>query len=104
MYFSTHTIHEKEKDLDKKRRENPSLRPIYLKVEDKDGATEISLSREGGEAIYCLSNSSYDNLLDYFKINNNYEEKKSKEAFKEAEINVAKKHKQGSIFNFITTK
>lgn len=96
----TYTVYDKERDLQKELVEDRTLKPVYLKVARKGHTTELSLSRQEGGYLYCVSNKMYHDLLEYFGNGERPAKKPEEKAGSLAERDVKRK-KQGSLFSFI---
>ncbi|KAL0265893.1 UNVERIFIED_CONTAM: hypothetical protein PYX00_011610 [Menopon gallinae] len=98
-----YTVHDGERSLEDELARDSTLVPVYLHVAKEAGVTRLSLSRERGRMLYCVSSCKHGNLLEYFSIAG----EKSGRA-KEAEVlghqETTKRAKQSNLLSFVNQK
>jgi hypothetical protein len=91
---------------------NPKFYKIYFKSTMEDGKNTITLSKNDGDVLYCVSNCDFPDLKDYLKKNRTRDLQKDvpKDAVPEkraAQIKPqepVKKMKQQNLFDLFTKK
>lgn len=99
----TYTVYDTTRSLEGELARDSTLVPVYLHVAKEDGVIRLSLSRDRGRMLYCVSSCQHGNLLEYFGIAG---EKGGRG--KETEVprlqETTKRAKQGNLLNFVNQK
>lgn len=95
----TYTIHNKDRDLQAELVSDRTLRPVYLRETREGKNTRLLLSRNEGGLLYCVSNRTHGDLLEYFRdaTGPGPDAEVPPDGLQES----TKRKKQGSLFSFI---